>query len=448
MSEQMFTVENFRDIFDIENRKGMDLAGKFFPNLESYTHKIKRKVLEIREFRSKKEKINSQEFSTKIVKLKSELDELIAEKSSAIDKELADISSNVQKPGFELALTKKSDKKGNEVFCIDGTPETYFLIKQLQRNIHKVYAVKQSNRHNLVSQLRDTITSKFPFEIVRTDISSFYENIDQELLLVELERDRLLSFSSKKHIRQVLTSYNNITGVNRGIPRGIGVSAYLAELYLRPVDDEIMKLHGLVLYCRYVDDIVAVFARPPSETIKGAYKDHILKILSGRSLSHNPEKTMEFDLSEPGAKKFEYLGYRFIINHNKCNIWPSAAKIRKYKARMDAVFKDYEVQSSLSSRRAYRVLVSRIKFLTGNTRLSNSKSSAVTGIYFNNSIVTETSSFEMLDRRLRSHVKKIKRKNLRKRLMQYKFTEGFSQRRFHKFSARELGSIVKVWKHG
>lgn len=448
MSEQLFTVENFRDIFDIENRKGMDLARKFFPNLKSYTDEIKGKALEIRELRSKRGKINPQEFRTIITKLKSELDELKSEKSSAIDKELTVISSNVQEPGFELTLTKKIDKKGNKVFCIDGTPETYFLIKQLQRNIHKVYAVKQSNRHDLVSQLRDTITSKFPFEIVRTDISSFYENIDQELLLEELERDRLLSFPSTKHIRQVLNSYNNITGTNRGIPRGVGVSAYLAELYLRPVDNEIKKLHGLVLYCRYVDDIVAVFARPPSEIISGSYKDHILNILSDRNLSNNSEKTMEFDLNKPGVKKFEYLGYRFVIDMNKCRVWPNAAKIRKYKVRMDAVFKDYEIQSSLASRQAYRNLVSRIKFLTGNTRLSNSKSNAVTGIYFNNLIATETSSFEILDKRLKSSIKKIKRKNLRKRLMEYKFTEGFLQHRFHKFNTHELKSIVKVWKHG
>lgn len=444
----MFTAENFREIFDIENRKGKDLARKFFPDLKSYNDKVKDKANEIRELRAKRQKINPQKFGNRITELKSEINELKSEKSSAIDEELAIVALNVQKPGFKVNLTKKIDKKGNEVFCIDSTPETYFLIRQLQRNIHRVYGVKQSNRHDLVSQLRDTITSTYPFEIVRTDISSFYENIDQEILLEELERDQLLSFLSKKHIRQLLNSYNSITGKQKGIPRGVGVSSYLAELYLRPVDKEIKKLHGLVLYCRYVDDIVAVFARPPTEVISGSYKDHIFKILSNRNLSHNYLKTKEFILNKTDTNKFEYLGYRFVIGCNKCNIWPSATKIRKYKFRLDAAFKDYEVQSSLASRRAFRDLVSRVKFLTGNTRLSNSKSSAVTGIYFNNITATNISSFEMLDKRLKNKIKKIKRKNLKRRLMKYKFSEGFLQRRYHKFNTRQLKSIVKVWKHG
>jgi len=105
--------------------------------------------------------------------------------------------------------------------------------------------------------------SKFPFELVRTDISSFYESIDRQRLIEKMDRDQLLSPASKKYILQVLNSYGQISNTTTGVPRGVGISAYLAELYLEPIDKAIKEIPGLVLYCRFVDDIVAVFARPP-----------------------------------------------------------------------------------------------------------------------------------------------------------------------------------------
>jgi hypothetical protein len=51
--DQMFTAANFRRIFDSENRKGLDLASRFFPNLASHTFSIKDKVQEIRALRAR-----------------------------------------------------------------------------------------------------------------------------------------------------------------------------------------------------------------------------------------------------------------------------------------------------------------------------------------------------------------------------------------------------------
>jgi hypothetical protein len=444
----MFTAENFRVIFDAENRKGIDLAGRYFPELEPHTLKVKDKIREIREFRSKQGMLQPEEFTANIAKLKADLADLKFKRSVAIDETLETVSAEVLKPSYKLGLTQKAGPKGKAVFCIDGTPESFFVMKQLQRNINKIYDVKQSNRHDLVSQLGDTVKSKFPFEIVRTDISDFYESIDRKRLLNKLDADQLLSPSSKKYIKQVLDSYGSITSTTIGIPRGVGISAYLAELYLRPIDRQINATPGIVLYCRYVDDIVAVFARPPAGKAQGSYKDLIVNVFAKNGLAHNTAKTKEFDLGLSGGKEFEYLGYRFALRNGKCSVSPSASKISKYEMRINAAFDDYEAGASVDSRRAYRELVSRVKFLTGNTRLLNSKSSAAVGIYFNNPAVSDLSSFQALDKLLKIRIEKIRRPNLRKRLKPYKFVDGFSERRFHNFSIRELQTIVKAWKHG
>lgn len=448
MIDQMFTAENFRRIYDAENRKGADLASRYFPTLEPFTLAVRDKVKDIRDLRKIKATLTADVFEAQLLALKAELAPLKAAKSSAIDVLMDDISQRVLKPSFNISLSKKTGPKGKSVFCIDAEPEPFFVIKQLQRNIHRIYGVKQANRHDLVCQLRDMLGGKFPLELVRTDISSFYESIDRQRLVEKLDRDQLLSPASKKYIKHVLNSYGDISSTTVGVPRGVGISAYLAELYLRPVDKAIREIPGLILYCRFVDDIVAVFARPPAGNNLGSFKDLISTIFGENGLTHNALKTSEFKLADANPKKFEYLGYRFLVDSGKVEISPSAAKVMKYRMRMNAAFANYWREKRVSPKSAFRQLVARVKFLTGNTRLSNSKSSAVTGIYFNNSIATNLSSFELLDKRLKTHIKALKRTSLQKKLKNLKFTTGFEQRRYHSFSTRELQMIVRAWKHG
>ncbi|TRO22238.1 RNA-directed DNA polymerase [Ectopseudomonas mendocina] len=444
----MFSAENFRHIYDIENRKGVDLATRYFPALKPLTLAIREKVQSIRDLRKIEATFKAEDFQERLRNLKDELAILKEQKSSAIDTLMSEISQRVLKPCFKICLSQKTGPKGKPVFCIDTEPETFFVIKQLQRNIHFIYGVKQANRHDLACQLRDILRSKFPFEIVRTDISSFYESIDRKRLLEKIDRDQLLSPASKKYIKQVLDSYGDISGATTGIPRGVGISAYLAELYLKPVDTSIIKLPGLVLYCRFVDDIVAVFARPPAGKALGSFKDQITSIFGENGLTHNTAKTSELNLANTNPKKFEYLGYRFLVESGgKVDISPSAAKVAKYRTRINSAFAEYWREKSISSRSAYRKLVGRVKFLTGNTRLSNSKSCAATGIYFNNPIATNLTSFALLDKQLSRRIDELKRTSLQKQLKKLKFTTGFEQRRFHNFSTKELQVIVRTWKN-
>jgi hypothetical protein len=443
----MFTAENFRKIFDRENRKGLNIAKRFFPSLNSYTQNVKNAVEAIKVLRSNNVGNTSQAFLAQVEQLKADLIQRKLEKSSAIDELMGDISDRVHKPQFRLALTQKMGPQAKAVFCIDNTPETFFIVKQLQQNIKRIYSVKPASRYDLVSRVRDTVNTKFPFEIVRTDISSFYESIDRDQLSKKLDEDQLLSASSKRFIQQILNSYGSIARAPQGIPRGVGISAYLAELYLRPVDRQIMTMPGLVLYCRYVDDIVAIFSRPPSGSRQGSYKDDILSVLSERGLAHNPSKTDELFIDPSRAQDFDYLGYHFRIQSGKCQTSPSAAKVSRYEKRINASFDEYTRRAYTSSRRAHRELISRVKFLTGNTRLVNSKSSAVTGIYYNNSLATDVSALARIDNVLATKIASLQSPSLRAELSKYTFAEGFFNRRFHNFNTQELQKIVKAWKH-
>lgn len=448
MLDQMFTAENFRRIFDTENRKGVDVAGLYFPHLQPMTDAVRDKVAEIRKWRKNKAALSAAMFEAGEDQLKSQLADLKATKSSAIDVEMEKLSALVAMPGFKAQLTQKTGPKGKPVYCVDATAETFFVMKQVQWNIYRIYKVKQANRHDLACRIRDTVGSGFPYEFVRTDVSDFYESIDREKLYAKLDQDQLLNSSSKRFIRQIFASYKSLSGSLKGIPRGVGISAYLAELYLRPVDRAIGDLPGIVMYCRYVDDIFAVFARPPAGVTLGSYKERVLKILSDNQLTHNVDKTNEFDLGDKGGpKRFDYLGYCFTATLRTLEIAPSDAKIEKLKQRLEATFLEYRRAVPTRQRQAFREIVARVKFLTGNTRLKNSKSGATTGIFYNSPLVTDLRKYQTLDTLLKKRISAVKRPRLRSSLQKYRFSSGFVERRFHNFSSTELQMIVKAWQN-
>lgn len=164
MLDQMFTAENFRRVFDSENRKGLDLAALFFPDLESLTLAVRQKVEDIRELRSKEASIKPDAFEQQHSSLKGELVALKSKKSTAIDERMEAVSVSVREPSFKITLVQRPGPKGKAVYCIDGSAETFFVVKQLQRNLNKIYGVKQSNRDDLVRRVRDTVGGDFPQE--------------------------------------------------------------------------------------------------------------------------------------------------------------------------------------------------------------------------------------------------------------------------------------------
>ena len=102
MLDQMFTEENFRRIYDAENRKGLDLASRYFPSLEPLTLAVRSKVQDIRCLRALKATMAEHVFEAKLANYKTELVALKADKSAAIDSLMEEISQGVLKPSFKI----------------------------------------------------------------------------------------------------------------------------------------------------------------------------------------------------------------------------------------------------------------------------------------------------------------------------------------------------------
>ena len=364
MLDQSFSTDNFRKIFDLENRKGNYLEGDFFPELEKLSQKVQASTHALREIRRKRDSYTPEEYQELKSKAKEQLESHRSDWESELKKQLHVVSSDVCDSNFSFGLTELDIGTSKNVFVSDKSAPAYFALKQMQFNIRRLYKVKQSNRHQIVCQLRELLCDKLPKYIIRTDVSSFYESIPRDQLLRKLRDDTLLTLQTKKLIRRVLHEYGQLTGNDTGLPRGIGISAYLAELYMRDLDAEIRNYPGVLYYARYVDDIVIIFCPPPNV---GTQKFHQLvkESFSKLGLRQNKAKTKVFD--QP-AFQMTYLGYKFIVGNGNIKLRMSDAKTARYKKRMDLAFSSYHKNSSSNELAARRVLERRIDFFVAVQR--------------------------------------------------------------------------------
>jgi hypothetical protein len=442
MLDQSFSADNFRRILDLASRKGIHVEDKLsMRTIRRFNERIKDCNAEIRLRR----KAGDHDAVKTLYETKKELRE---QKENALQSKLEQISQNIANKSFRIELKKVDIPGGKTLYTTPNTPEHFFVLKQIQRNIARLFGVKQANRYAIVEQAISLLGDQFPKFIIRTDIKEFYESIQHEPLLQRIHRDNLLTPFSRSILTGLLKSYKSKSGSDKGIPRGIGVSAYLAELYMRDIDTDIQDLPGVTYYARYVDDILIIFTPSPTERNR-QYLHEIKELVEKRhKVLLNSTKTVSIDLRTHGIPhQFDYLGYRIQFGSGAVKTQLTTKKIDKYRNRMKVAFDHYVSLSIINEKAARRILVKRIRFLTGNTRLTNNKKNILVGIFYSNNHLTELFQLNALDGYLEGQIRrKISSSNLRTRLRKYSFRTGYEQKRFSAFTTGELSEIMEIWK--
>lgn len=315
----------------------------------------------------------------------------------------------------------------------------------------------------------------FPKVILRTDISKFYESIPHNQLINKIDENSLLSFPSKKVIKQILNQYWNILvadGIKNanderiGLPRGIGISAFLSELYLKDLDSLLKSMPNVTYYARYVDDIIIIFTpenRKDTSHIM-THKSEVKKIIEKFSLQINNRKTQIIDLKNGIKQNYNitYLGYKFTLSNQKpLIIKMSDKKYNRYKSKIKISFKEFRsdiIKYTPNTSKANNKLVQRIKILTSNFRLFSRKDNVLIGIYFSNEFLTkELEDLVKLDKFLRSEIKSvsaISSKISKNKLDTLSFTNGFNNKHTVNFNfnqkqkrgAVKIDKIINIWK--
>lgn len=440
MLDQSFSANNFRKILDLENRKGIHVEDKLsltkVRNLNEEIKKVNAQIRSVRKINDKKE----------LKRLYDDKNTLKDQKDKELTNELERISQRIAAKDFKIELKQINIPDSKPIYTTSNIPEYYFAIKQTQRNISRLYGVKQADRHAIIEQIISLLNDQFPKYVIRSDIKDFYENITHTSLLTKITNDNLLTPFSKRILKNILKAYKDKSGLVKGIPRGIGVSAYLAELYMRDIDSEIQDLKGVTYYARYVDDIIIIFT-PSSNEGSRAYLQEIKTIVeSNHNMILNSTKTETLDVSKPTDCVFNYLGYKIHFGANPVKIKLTCSKEKKYRDRIELAFDDYLNLAKVDEKRARKILVKRIRFLTGNTRLTNNKKNILIGVYYTNKHLNDISQLDGIDKFLAHQINQLTPIRLKNRLKQYRFRDGHENKRFSPFTTKELSDIMSIWK--
>lgn len=373
------------------------------------------------------------------------------------------INNDLKNYTFSTICGKK--RGGKKIYCLkkfdrDDYIERLtddFVLRRLNQIIKKTYDVQQSDRFNIVKTIQTLLESQTTFYVYKTDINKFYESINRSSILKNMKDSAILSYTTKALLKALFE--NNIF-TEAGLPRGINVSATLAEYYMRKFDFGIKSIDGVFFYARYVDDIIIFSTKEINTEVKAQ-----IQFLLPEGLSFNSEKSQTltfYNKNTKTAQCFDFLGYRFSrykkTGNNKTenvfivNIGIAPKKLKKIKTKIIKCLLDFKKTKDII------LLKDRLLFLTANyplktARQKTSKYEKVGalhgGIAYNYPIVSEMSCLKELDTFLYQAIQlsykfglSYDQKNL---LRKYSFVVGFCRHITRRFKLERLKQIKLCW---
>ena len=283
------------------------------------------------------------------------------------DAVMRSIADSVNAPNFVFPTFREKKMKGKTV-CSAPDATTMLALRKLDRNMRSIYKVKQANRDDMVHQVKSLLQEGCTFTVLRLDIRSFYESVNSAKVLEQIAQDSMLSYTSRVLLRKLFET-PQLSG-QPGLPRGLGVSATLAELSARGPDRHIRSCRHIYFYGRYVDDII-VFTHA---TAADAEED-VRACVDRVGLALNPDKRAVVVCYGPvkprgnnASDGFDFLGYHFETRRylDKKGTWRNVcvriapSKVKKLKSRIVHALIDY------TASRDFPLLLKRMRFLAGN----------------------------------------------------------------------------------
>lgn len=262
------------------------------------------------------------------------------------------------------------------------------LIRKLSANIMHCYRLKPTNRNLIVRQIKQLLDTQTPLCIMRKDVHHFFESVNPRNVLMSLRKDGRVTLQTLQLCEILMQQATNL-GVE-GVPRGLAISSALTEFLMHKFDYTFTKLQDILLYNRYVDDIIIIGT---SRCNMAAVQDLVDDTLGAIGLKENKDKcySLTYDdwLTE---NKFEYLGYTFSHFKKSVKVRIAEKKMKRIKTRITLAFKDFVKtgdEQMLFDRMQFLACVSYVK--------SNSLHKVKVGLPANYSAATDSDSFNEID---------------------------------------------------
>lgn len=239
-------------------------------------------------------------------------------------------------------------------------------------------------RDEIVRGVIEGLMDATPMCVVRRDIKSFYEAIPTAGIRRELMADTRTPANVKRYLQKFFDQH---CGLPQGLPRGVGLSAILAELCMNPFDQAVRKIPLVYRYYRYCDDIFIFLNGKPDDF------DAQLTALLPQGMKFNLAKSFDCDVGPGGGSAvqgIEYLGYRFSLSggskgkiSRKVEVGIGERKLDRLKARIVASLRAFQKD------RNFQMLLDRIRYLSSNymvyrnSAVAKSASHVRSGIFYN-----------------------------------------------------------------
>ena len=397
---------------------------------------------------------------------------------------LRKLEKEINSGEFRYRKLQVGKHRGKLIFSTRSL-ENILTIRKANENIRRAYRIKQANRFDVIKQVSQALQENTPKHVLRLDIRSFYESVPKRVLLAKIRTDRIVSTRTVELLEQLLkiTAHHGASG----LPRGLLISATLAELHAQAIERDIRDVSGVYYIARYVDDLI-VFSYSDIEStrdgIVSAFKRNGVLVNWKKYKAASVQCGCYFTcvhapvscpctksckclpaITNDGTESIDALGYKLAFtkvnskekNSNDVGTFIADKKMKKYKARIAAVAMDYLLAGD------YQLFRDRILFLTGNYRLEPTVKGGklMGGIYYNFSRyepfdddkILATNRLEALDVALRETVKFCLSKSpaiarLDKReLIGLSFTNGHNLRRMRFFTPKRVQDIARCWRY-
>lgn len=425
MFDQSFSPSNFETIFNIEHRKGRIDYNRMPQDYKDAVSNIQWIKGEMAKQRKKKRNLWTPDEAKDYENNKGLLKVYQEEKEQALKAELEELSNQANDHSFRFVLHNFIEEKKEYFFINPADKVQYFAEKCMQRNIVKVFKVEMVNRHTTMASLKHLLNNNLPVYIIRTDVKSFYESIDQNRLFELISRNTLLSKKTTEMIAHIFHNYEQVKDKNKvpygkGVPRGIGISAPLSEIYMADIDKSIKGRKEVIFYTRYVDDIFIIMSNLGKCSNLHDYYQDIVNNFANYGLTLQPEGSEKCKLIDlyshvsTGVRQVNvgYLGYTLYItkepNSKKQTIFGLSDKRKqRFKGRVDHIFERFAHVVKVNTRHARRDLKDGLNLVTGNIRLIKAKSGVKVGFFYNNDLLDKDSDFDELEQYIKGKILQI-----------------------------------------
>lgn len=233
-------------------------------------------------------------------------------------------------------LNKKSTNKKRIVFVFDR--EENYILKAIAYLLNKYDFVFSNNLYSFRKEIgvkkaitelvkKPNIISLYSYKV---DIHDYFNSVDTDKLLPLLKMtlsddEQLFDFISGIIKDPYVRDKDKVVCRKKGIMAGMPISGFLANLYLKELDEWFLKRN--ITYARYSDDII-VFAE--TQELISEYEQKIKHILAEKNLEINCKKEYRTNPNEP----WEFLG--FCVDENGIDLADISLQKMKDKMRRKA----------------------------------------------------------------------------------------------------------------